>query len=141
MDLTFLVSLSSVCRDVIPKSNNSWNHSTINELLRLTILVSSSIFNRQMRLRNWLIQSYFILYLVGAWYPVDAARPAKKGKCFKSNLSSIQSSIKSLIIGVQRDIWYWCSLGLSFLETWYIFLRFPYKAHKSTLFNNRLEMI
>lgn len=44
------------------------------------------------------------IHLDGAWYPEEAALPARKGKCLTSNLSSIQSSIKSLITGVQRDI-------------------------------------
>jgi len=49
------------------------------------------------------------LHLDGAWYPDEAALPARKGKCLASNLSSIQSSIKSLITGVQRDILYFSS--------------------------------
>jgi len=32
-------------------------------------------------------------------------RPAKKGNCFWSSLSSMASSTKSLTMGVQRDIW------------------------------------
>ncbi|KAE9532772.1 hypothetical protein AGLY_009853 [Aphis glycines] len=37
------------------------------------------------------------IHLDGTWYPEEAALPARKGKCLVSNLSSIQSSIKSLI--------------------------------------------
>lgn len=71
---------------------------------------------------------YTVLYLVGAWYVELWALPAKNGKCRLSNLSSIQSSTMSLSTGVQRDIWYVCSVTRFFRGTWYGFLRCPCKV-------------
>lgn len=68
---------------------------------------------------------FFIYYLVGAWYVALWALPAKNGKWRLSNLSSMQSSRISLSTGVQRDIWYVCSVTRFFRGTWYGFLRFP----------------
>jgi len=63
--------------------------------------------DKQKKLKYWLfyMDIFIFVYLVGAWYPDDAARPARKGKCFRSSLSSILSSMMSFITGVQRDIW------------------------------------
>ncbi len=49
-----------------------------------------------------------VLYLVGPGPPLNALAclwPPRKGKCELSNLSSIQSSMMSLITGVQRLIY------------------------------------
>lgn len=48
-------------------------------------------------------------YILGVLYETFCARPAKNGKCLASNLSSMQSSMMSLMTGVQRDNWYVCS--------------------------------
>lgn len=73
-------------------------------------------------LRKWQWKSK---YLVGAWYELLWARPPKNGKCLTSNLSSIASSTISFTIGVQRDIWYVCSVMRSLRCIWYCFFRLP----------------
>ncbi|KAE9534394.1 hypothetical protein AGLY_008484 [Aphis glycines] len=59
--------------------------------------------------------------------PNEAALPARKGKCLASSLSSIQSSIKSLITGVQRDIWYVCSYQVILLTSTIVFIPSKFK--------------
>lgn len=84
------------------------------------------------------------LYLVGAWYPPPLwARPAKNGKCLASNFSSMQSSMMSFMTGVQRDIWYVCSVMRSLRGTVYCFLRLPCakKLTKWEWMKMRIDMI
>lgn len=52
-----------------------------------------------------------------------AWRPARNGKCFVSSLSSIASSMISFNAGTQREDWYTCSFGRSFLTGVHTFFR------------------
>ncbi len=66
------------------------------------------------------------LYLVGACLiPAPCLWPPRNGKCELSNFSSMQSSIRSFKTGVQRDIWYVCSVIRSLRRVCQNFFRFP----------------